>query len=118
MPKPSISSAVYARAECALPWRVFESVLNPSVKPHWLASRAAFWYQRQTVAGHAFVIFEVETRKAGPLFDHAVLAARLAEATGRSIDPAKLSIASIEFAEAGGTVGFTHDLYGDRKSVV
>lgn len=111
MPKPSVPSAVYARAECALPWRVFESVLNPSVKPHWLTSKAAFWYRRQTVAGHAFVVFDVETRTPGPLFDHAVLALRLGQATGRPIDPARLPIASVELAEHDGTVEFTHDAY-------
>lgn len=111
MPEPSLSRSVYAQAERSLPWRVFESVLNPTVKPNWLTSGAAFWYRRQTSAGHTFVIFDVETRAARPLFDHAVLAQRLAAATGEPLDPAKLPVEDVEFAEADAAIRFKHEAY-------
>ncbi|MDE2921558.1 MAG: DPP IV N-terminal domain-containing protein [Acidobacteriota bacterium] len=55
---------------------------NAEVAPHWLDAGAGegFWYQRDGEAGPELAVFDLQTRSRRPAFDHARMAASIAEA--------------------------------------
>jgi len=67
-------------------------VLNERVELHWIDDDRA-WYRRETSPGRTeFTLIDAETGERGPLFDHALLAERIAESIGRAVDPTRLPI--------------------------
>ena len=93
------SVAAYQRAERFLPWIIKRRVLNAELAPYWIGDSDRFWYRRQRVDGHEFVLVDAATAKSAPAFDHARLARALAQATGQSIVAGKLPFDFIEWVE-------------------
>jgi dipeptidyl aminopeptidase/acylaminoacyl peptidase len=73
-------------------------VYKATLVPHWLAGDARFWYRNALKGGTSeFILVESETGKKAPAFDHAKLAAGLADASGNPVDSTKLPFAEIAF---------------------
>ncbi|KAH6851105.1 Alpha/Beta hydrolase protein [Chaetomium sp. MPI-CAGE-AT-0009] len=82
-----------------------------TVKPHWL-SASAFWYRRTAASDEGtteFLFVDAESSARRPAFDHAALAAKLAEQTGQDINPASLPFAWIELDADAAAVRFRFD---------
>jgi dipeptidyl aminopeptidase/acylaminoacyl peptidase len=92
MTNPEDMLARYRAAEAVLDANVAPLVLNESVSPNWV-SGAAFWYRRQRADGGEHLW--VEHGIVRPAFDHAVVAAALARATGRDVGPWGLVVESV-----------------------
>ncbi|MBI1775913.1 MAG: DPP IV N-terminal domain-containing protein [Proteobacteria bacterium] len=101
---PRLTAADYARAEAFLPWNMKKRVRNAEIRPYWIGDSDRFWYRRERVDGHEFVLVEAASGERGPAFDHAALAKSLAEATGQSVRPMRLPFDFIEPENAG--IGF------------
>lgn len=99
--RQSTSRDTYARAEALLPDRIQALVLNEQVVAHWLGMSDEFWYRRETVAGHEFVIVDAATGRKRPAFDHRALAAALGAASEEKVDAARLPFDAFEFVGEG-----------------
>ncbi len=87
----------YARAEALLPWNALRHIYGWRVHPQWLApGDDRFWYRVRTRRGHEFILVDPAARQRRPAFDHARLAAALAQALGRPVEPYALPFAAIE----------------------
>src|SRR5436190_10989266 len=74
-------------------------VFHDRVTPNWLSGGKQFWYEVTTGPGQREWIFaDAERGERKPAFDHAKLAASLAEATGQSVDGAKLPLTNFRLA--------------------
>ena len=72
----------YLAAAALVEGNLLHLLHNAEVAPHWLdpGSGAAFWYQRHGETGPELAVFDLETRSRRPAFDHARMAASIAEA--------------------------------------
>ena len=73
----------YQAASALVEGNLLALLRNAEVTPHWLAADAGttgFWYGRDGEAGPEVVVFDLETRSRRPAFDHARMAASIAEA--------------------------------------
>ncbi|MGW0754604.1 DPP IV N-terminal domain-containing protein [Streptomyces sp. NPDC002587] len=96
----------YEAAEQLLrrPARPGELVTGDKVRPQWIDAGARFWYAVSNGAGRRFVLVDPATGTREPAFDHTLLAAALAAASGQQVDPEALPFTAIELG--AGTVEF------------
>ena len=80
----------YLAAAALVEGNLLSLLHNAEVAPHWLdpGSGAGFWYQRHGDSGPEFAVFDVQTRSRRPAFDHARMAASIAEALTEAGAPA------------------------------
>lgn len=84
------------------------TVFLSGVKPHWFAQNRRFWYRNDLPDDQfAFVLVDAETATRRSAFDHAALAAALAEATKQAVDPRALPLTRLEFTDDAMVVTFT-----------
>ena len=87
---------------------IADKVFKQRVSPHWFADNTKFWYRNDLAGGaREFVLVDAERGRRGPAFDHARLAAALAEATGGQIASNKLEIDKLEFNETESELTFS-----------
>ncbi|MCY3966382.1 MAG: DPP IV N-terminal domain-containing protein [Acidobacteria bacterium] len=72
----------YLAAAALVEGNLLRLLHNAEVAPHWLdpGSGAGFWYQRHGDMGPELAVFDLQTRSRRPAFDHARMAASIAEA--------------------------------------
>ena len=102
----------YQAAEQLLrrPARPGELVIGDKVRPQWIDGGASFWYAVSNGVGRRFVLVDPAAGTREPAFDHALLAAALAAASGQQVDPEALPFMAIELA--GNAVEF--DAFGEH----
>src|SRR5262249_12401042 len=77
------------------------------VTPNWTSGGKQFWYEVTTGPGqHEWILVDAEKGERKSAFDHAKLAAALAEATSQSVDAAKLPLASFRLSADAQTAQF------------
>ncbi|MCX5381146.1 DPP IV N-terminal domain-containing protein [Streptomyces sp. NBC_00091] len=81
------------------PARPGELVVGDKVRPQWIDGGARFWYAVSTGLGRRFMMVDPAAGTREPAFDHARLAAALAEASGQQVDPEALPFMAIEPAQ-------------------
>ncbi|MET1073491.1 MAG: DPP IV N-terminal domain-containing protein, partial [Umezawaea sp.] len=96
----------YQAAEQLLrrPTRPGDLVVGDKVRPRWIDGGATFWYAVSTGDGRRFVLVDPAAGTREPAFDHARLAAALATASERPVDPEALPFTAVE--PIGGAVEF------------
>ncbi|MFG2713478.1 DPP IV N-terminal domain-containing protein [Streptomyces goshikiensis] len=96
----------YQAAEQLLrrPARPGELVVGDKVRPQWIEGGARFWYAVSNGVGRRFVLVDPAAGTREPAFDHTLLAAALAAASGQQVDPEALPFMAIE--RAGNAVEF------------
>ena len=106
------STQDYQAAEQLLrrPARPGELVIGDKVRPQWIDGGARFWYAVSNGVGRRFVLVDPAAGTREPAFDHALLAAALAAASGQQVDPEALPFMAIELA--GNAVEF--DAFGEH----
>ncbi|MCT2531954.1 DPP IV N-terminal domain-containing protein [SAR92 clade bacterium H231] len=95
----------YQRAE-AFEHEVYTEsmVLNAQIFPHWVDDSHYFWYVRKsrnndkttTEVFKEFRLVNAETATNSEVFDHQMLAQKLAQVTGRNVDPKNLPISELK----------------------
>ncbi|MCC6731178.1 MAG: DPP IV N-terminal domain-containing protein [Chthonomonadales bacterium] len=91
----------YRRA-AALPALTRDKVYRARVRPHWLAGGSRFWYRNDLAGGRReYVVVDADRGVRRPAFDHARLAASLAEVTGEAVDAARLPVEAIDLGADG-----------------
>ncbi|GAA3253085.1 S9 family peptidase [Streptomyces lavendulae] len=98
----------YRTAERLLrrPARPGELVTADRIRPQWIDGGTRFWYAVSDGAGRRFVLADPNAGTREPAFDHARLAAALADASGQPVDPDALPFAAIDLRPAANTVEF------------
>ncbi|MEH6379419.1 DPP IV N-terminal domain-containing protein [Streptomyces sp. KLMMK] len=88
----------YQAAEQLLrrPARPGELVIGDKVRPQWIDGGARFWYAVSNGAGRRFVLVDPAAGTREPAFDHVLLAAALAAASGQQVDPEALPFIAVE----------------------
>lgn len=88
----------YRAAEQLLrrPARPGELVVGDKVRPQYIDGGARFWYSVSNGTGRRFVLVDPAAGTREPAFDHARLAATLADATGQQVDPEALPFLGID----------------------
>jgi dipeptidyl aminopeptidase/acylaminoacyl peptidase len=76
---------------------------NADVKPIWL-SDSEFAYRRDADGGRQWVIADTKTGRNRPAFDQKLVAAGLAKATGKPIEPGQLPFESFAFTPDAGAI--------------
>ena len=94
MPAPADPGAFESAALMAL-------VTNLRPRAHWIDGEDRFWMQLETGDGSRFVVVDAATGKQVPAFDHARLAASLAEAGLANAAADNLPITSLGLGGAG-----------------
>ncbi len=73
----------YRAASALVEGNLLALLRNAEITPHWLAAdleTTGFWYGRDGETGPELVVFDLEARSRRPAFDHARMAASIAEA--------------------------------------
>ena len=95
----------YSRAEMFLGYNANPLVLNAGVRPNWLPD-GRFWYRTTRENGPEFVLVDPVKRTKAPAFDHDKLTAALSVAAGRTYEPSRLPMLSIDLSTDGAQVLF------------
>ncbi|MBW6498086.1 MAG: S9 family peptidase [Bacteroidales bacterium] len=95
--KIQITEAHYERAETFLQANISKLVYHLNVQPNWLADSSGFWHVTQTRQGKRFFLTDLVLQSTTELFDHVLLAQKLAEKTGKTVDAADLPFSMIRF---------------------
>ncbi len=97
----------YARAEKFMGYNTTPLVLRAGVRPTWLPDDR-FWYRNAIEdGGSEFVLIDPSTRRRGPAFDHAKIAAALSAAAGERYTASKLPFTEFEFTSDGTGITFS-----------
>ncbi len=100
------TQADYDRAS-SLRERMQGKVFRAAVDPHWFAEGTRFWYRNNLSGGRReFIVVDALAGTRGPAFDHAKLAAAMAEKLGNDVTAEKLPIEAIEFVDDNAAVRF------------
>src|SRR5262245_38232188 len=75
----------------------------------WIEKTSRFWYVRSVRGGREFVLFDADTRRKRPAFDHQRLADSLSAATGKRYTAVTLPFTTITFTDGERTLGVTVD---------
>ncbi|MFP6692839.1 MAG: DPP IV N-terminal domain-containing protein, partial [Pirellulales bacterium] len=95
------TGADYRRA-ANLPKQTEGKVFEDRIEAQWLSAGERFWYRNQLAdAGLEFVFVDAKSGSRQAAFDHAKLAAALAEKLGRPIDPKRLPVEAIDLTADG-----------------
>lgn len=82
-------------------------VFKAEVRPQWFAEGTRFWYRNDLAEGrHKFIAVNCAAGQRTPAFDHARLAAALAEKLAKEVTAEKLPIEGIEFVDDNAAVRF------------
>lgn len=65
--------------------------------PSWIGTGHRFWYRKLSRGVNEYIIFDANTLKKQPAFDHAKIAASLSQLTGNTYKPHDLSLAQLRF---------------------
>src|SRR5262249_17196278 len=80
----------------SLPERAADKVVRDRVSPNWFADGKRFWYEIKTGPdAKEWVLVDAEKGQRKAAFDHARLAAALAEAAGKSVTADNLPLTSV-----------------------
>jgi dipeptidyl aminopeptidase/acylaminoacyl peptidase len=72
------------------------------VEPHWFADNNKFWYRVDLADGRReFILVDAAQAKRGPAFDSKRLAEALSKKSGKTLDPDRLPLDSLQFAGDG-----------------
>ena len=82
-------------------------ILNNDVVPHWVAGHDAFWYSRETPAGHQFTLVDAATGTKADAFDHERIARELGKKVGKSVDAGDLPLNALRLNMDDGAVRFS-----------
>lgn len=77
---------------------LFSKTLNVQITPYWINDEDRFWFKKQTVDGHEFVLVDAATGEQQPIFDHAALAKALTAAGEAQLDANALPISDLRFS--------------------
>jgi dipeptidyl-peptidase 4 len=100
---PGVSAADYARAEQFLGYNTGPLVLHADVQPAWLA-RDRFWYHTSTARGPEYVLVDPSGKSRTTAFDPTRLATALRAAGSAAVDPAHLSVTTLDVSGENVTV--------------
>ena len=111
-PRPPPVAAATAPASTtpapAPPQATTRDVFPHHVKPHWLPDHDHFFYRNELADGaREYFLVDARSGERTPLFDHARLAAALAQAAGKRIEPGHLHVARIELDEKAPAMRFS-----------
>ncbi|MBP6067791.1 MAG: DPP IV N-terminal domain-containing protein [Bacteroides sp.] len=99
-----------------------DKVMYSGVTPQWIAGTHLFWYVRNTPEGEKYVITNADKKSRTPLFENQKLADQLAKASGKEVNPRKLSLAACRVNASLDTVRFvfnqTNWSYAVRKNTL
>ena len=83
-------------------------VFHDRVTPNWTGGGKQFWYEVTTGPGtRQWIFVDAEKGERKPAFDHAKLAAALAEATGQAVEAEKLPLANFRLASDASSAQFS-----------
>jgi dipeptidyl-peptidase 4 len=123
-PEKNVSSSDYDRARSFLPNRLTGLVHFETQQWQWAGDNAAI-YRTNTPDGRRFMQINLVTGQSEPAFNHNILAAALAQASGREISAAELPFMAIQFDASGASFQFeynnqrwNYDLSSQTLSVV
>lgn len=105
----AMSPAVYARAEAVLPQHVDDLIYGLSVRPQWIGEGAEFWFERRTAEGRDYVLVDSTSGRTRPLFDHDVLTAALAAASGKPLARKDLRLRGLKLDDKSRKLTFAYD---------
>lgn len=97
---PATATAPALPGSQFLPEAAATYLKNAQVEPIWL-SEAEFAYRRDAEDGQIWVIADSRTGRIRPAFDQALVAAGLARATGKPVEPAALPFKAFRFTPDG-----------------
>ncbi|TAG12450.1 MAG: S9 family peptidase, partial [Sphingobacteriia bacterium] len=92
-----ITKANYNLAARFSPQKVQKMVFSTTVDPHWLKKSDRFWYTYETTEGKKWMIVDASKAEKKPLFDHALLAAKLTRISDEPMDAQHLMVDSLKF---------------------
>lgn len=109
---PVTSLAQGTRSDFERSAKLFElsrgKVAHAKVEPHWFgADKNRFWYRRELTANtHEFVVIDASNGSRQPGFDHNQLAAALSQKLDTKVEPYRLDLQKLEFADDGASIRF------------
>lgn len=80
---------------------IAQHVQEASVSPQWIGKTDVFWYSSRTATGTKFWRVDPAKKEKTPLFDHAVMAAALSEATKKPMDAETLRVDQLTVSDDG-----------------
>ncbi|MFA5302576.1 MAG: DPP IV N-terminal domain-containing protein, partial [Bacteroidales bacterium] len=83
-----------------------ENVYYSNVRPVWIKKSDSFWYNRNTPQGSVYVVIDANKKTRTPLFDHKILAASLAKASGKEVSANKLMLERLQVNPTMDTLRF------------
>jgi dipeptidyl aminopeptidase/acylaminoacyl peptidase len=96
--QPQLTAEDYARSEQVRPANLRGKLKNGFVVPHWIGTKDAFWYRRDTAKGHEFLVVDAANGKTQPAFDHQAMAEAFAKATGVAVAAESLPFEDVVFS--------------------
>jgi dipeptidyl aminopeptidase/acylaminoacyl peptidase len=102
------TAADYSRAE-GLRRRLDGLVVDAVDNEAWIGNTSRFWYRKSVIGGTIFMTADAATLEKKPAFDHAVLAASLSSALGRTIDARSLPFNALSYSSDERTFEVTVD---------
>jgi len=99
----------YERAQQFLQDNLQHVLYIADVNPHWIEKTSHFVYRRSAPGGSEFILVDAERNTSGPPFDHARLAAALAQADKREYSASDLPFREFEFVDGNKSIQFTVD---------
>jgi dipeptidyl aminopeptidase/acylaminoacyl peptidase len=101
--------ANWSLADRFAPAALRSSVYTNAVQPRWLGKSDTLWYNWRDRTGSHFYLVVPATGSKRPLFDRERLAAALAEASRRPVDPSNLPFTTLNFTKDHKAFRFTAD---------
>ena len=90
------TSADYERAG-GLRAKYEAAAIDIAGTPAWIGNTHRFWYRKLSRGVNEFVIFDADTLKKQPAFDHTKIAAALSQLTNNTYKPQDLQLAQLRF---------------------
>lgn len=106
-----VDEETHRRAELVSAAALRGTIRNLDPQVHWIDDSDAFWFKRESRQGYEIVIVDCALGHIEPAFDHAQLAAMIADATGEAVEAGRLPLESLEFSAPGQLARFR---YGGR----
>lgn len=105
----TLDEDVYQRAERLLGPNLSKTVRNGFTKPNWIGDQDRFWYRKERVDGHEFVLVDAPTGNTQPAFDHSALAKELGKNTDKSFSAKKLPFNDFTSSEDFSSISFFYE---------
>lgn len=84
-------------------------VPNSSPSVSWLGESGKFWYVDETGGNRTYTVYDANTRKSKPMFDHAKLAKELSAKSGKEVESGHISLDRLSADAKGETLDFRFD---------